>query len=85
MPKTRKERRKARKEVYLDGRASNPHCHSEASSSSVGASICSQCAPVLLRYSSDLAKAWYHGAAPHYAAWAGFPVVLAYIVLPRII
>jgi len=34
---------------------------------------------------SDLAKAWYHGAAPHYAAWAGFPVVLAYIVLPRII
>ena len=35
-------------------------------------------------YNSDLAKAWYHGAAPRYATWAGSPVVLAYIVLPRI-
>jgi len=34
---------------------------------------------------SDLAKAWYHGAAPRYATWAGSPVVLAYIVLPRIL
>ena len=34
---------------------------------------------------SDLAKVWYHGAVPRYATWAGSPVVLAYIVLPRII
>jgi len=27
---------------------------------------------------SDLAKAWYHGAAPRYATWAGSPVVLVY-------
>ena len=36
-------------------------------------------------HTSDLTKAWYHGAAPRYATWAGSPVVLAYIVLPRII
>ena len=65
MPKTHKERREARKEVYVDGRARNPHSHSqvlqrsleEASSSSVGASVCSQCAQVLSRY-SDTFKGW---------------------------
>ena len=29
----------------------------------------------LVRYYSDLAKAWYHGTAPRYATWAGSPVV----------
>ena len=67
MPKTRRDRRNARKEVYLDGRACNPHSHSrvlrrsleEASSSSVGTSVCSQCAPVLSRY-SDTFKGMVH-------------------------
>jgi len=36
-------------------------------------------------HTNDLAKAWYHGAAPRYATWAGSPAVLAYIVLPHII
>lgn len=67
MPKTRKDRRSARKEVYLDGRARNPHSHTrvlrrsleEASSSSADTSVCPQCAPVLSRY-SDTFKGLVH-------------------------
>ena len=66
MPKTRRERRKARKDAYLDGRARKPHHHTPVlkralkesrRSSSIGespstssTSICLQCKPVLSRY-----------------------------------
>ena len=59
MPKTRKERRKASKDVYLAGRAKNPHRHTrvlrrsleEASSAGPGLSgVCPQCDPILSRY-----------------------------------
>ena len=71
MPKTRKERRKASKDVYLDGRAKNPHRHTrvlrrsleEASSSGQGVSgVCPQCDPILSRYSDTFKEMVHHGS-----------------------
>ena len=69
MPKTRKERRTARRDAYLGGRAKNPHRHTRVlrrsleEFSSAGPScesgVCPQCAPVLSRY-SPIFKATVH-------------------------
>ena len=67
MPKTRSERRKVRKEVYLDGRAGNPHRHTpmlqmsleEACSTAASTGVCPQCEPVLSKY-ADTFKAMVH-------------------------
>ena len=59
MPKTRKERRSAQREGYLQGKARHPYSHTpdldrsltEASGSSRAASgVCNRCSPILSRY-----------------------------------
>ena len=77
MPKMRKERRKARKEHYLDGRARNPHHHmpvlkqslEEARRGSGGEespstfpNVCQQCKPVLSRYADMFKEMVHHGS-----------------------
>lgn len=70
MPKTRREGRAKRRENYLAGRARQPHIHSrtlkraldEASSStSTDSVICSQCYPVLSRYSTMFKEMVHQG------------------------
>ena len=63
-PKTRKERRAKRKELYMKGFARRPHTHTrllqrsfeeeieDSSSSSRGSVACPQCSPILSRYST---------------------------------
>ena len=73
MPKTRKERRRVSKEVYLDGRARNPHIHTPslqkaltetdgAIASSALSGVCLQCAPVLSRYCDTFLSMVHRGS-----------------------
>ena len=72
MFKTRSELRKARREVYLNGKARNPHRHTrvlqqsleEASqcSTSEGTAVCPHCAPVLLRYAGTFKEMVHQGS-----------------------
>ena len=73
MPKTHKERRSVSKEIYLDGRARNPHRHTptlqkaltetdEETASSAHSEVCLQCTPVLSRYRDTFLSMVHQGS-----------------------
>ena len=76
MPKTRKERRKASKDVYLAGRAKNPHRHTRVlrrsleEASSAGPGLSPQCDPILSRYAETF-KGMVHQAVRDQVARGG--------------